>query len=119
MQGAWTKAGTSVVEGYAVTIHRAEPFGQPIEVWFAKELNFIVLIRYATETTVFEQKYHNIRVEEPKSSIFEIPPGMRIVTSSSTASWSPAGLPCLSVTYGTSGEKERKKYAYGAEWGCK
>lgn len=118
------KSGRDVMEGFKVTIRTGEllnavvagsskgrPTGESYEIWTADELGVILLFKLKSGTTEFVQRYHNIRLEEPESSVFELPFGFRMVTR----------LPdpyrrCMRLEEGISGEPghaETRRYCSG------
>ncbi len=85
---SWKQSGQQKVEGLAATVRTGEDHGVSYEVWTADELGIILFVRYKTDTTVFEQRVHNIRFVEPdpKTVDFTVPTGF------------PAHIACWSVT---------------------
>jgi hypothetical protein len=80
------------------------------EAWISKELEMMLLYRYQTATTVFELRYHNIRLEEPPKSVFEIPKQMRLVVIKGR---------CDAIQYGISGTELLGRYDTTSGGGCK
>jgi hypothetical protein len=119
LQGATKpkKSGNDILDGFKVTIRKGnvemgkgQPTGQTYEIWTSEELKIILLFKLKSGTAEFVQRYHNIRLEEPDPSVFELPPGFRIVTSSSDRN-RPRQI-CWRVEVGISGEPRPREVTY-------
>jgi hypothetical protein len=70
----FNKGGEQSVEGLRATVRTGQDHGVSYEVWTSDELGLVLYARYKTDTTVFEQRVHNIRFAEPDAS-FAMPAG--------------------------------------------
>jgi hypothetical protein len=99
------KSGQDLLDGFNVTIRKGLWGGKPYEVWTADDLKMILLLKVSSEAGEFVQRYRNIRQEEPDPSIFELPPGYRMVTiSTEVIRGGPVVATCPREEVGISGE---------------
>jgi hypothetical protein len=61
---AFTKGGQRNIEGLKATVRTGSDHGVSYEVWTSDKLGLVLYARYKTDTTVFEQKIHNIHFAE-------------------------------------------------------
>jgi hypothetical protein len=66
----------------------------------------ILLLKITSATGELVQRYHNVRLEEPDPSVFELPPGYRMITASTVTFRFPPRT-CLREEVGISGEPPR------------
>jgi hypothetical protein len=71
------------------------------EIWTSEDLKMILLFKIKSKSAELEQRYHNIRREEPDPSLFEMPAGFHIVTLYPPS----AGSTCLRQEVGITGER--------------
>lgn len=73
------KGAGKTVEGLKATVRTGEDHGVSYEVWTAEPLGLVLFAQYKTDHTVFEQRIHNIRFEEPDPQTvnFSVPAGFR------------------------------------------
>jgi hypothetical protein len=73
------KGGEQTVEGLKATVRTGQDHGVSYEVWTSDELGLVLYARYKTDTTVFEQRVHNIRFAESEPQIvnLSVPSGFR------------------------------------------
>ncbi len=105
------KTGEAVVEGLKVTIRQGtylgideakpSPLDLSFEIWTSEDLKMILVFKIRSKSAELEQRYHNIRREEPDPSLFEMPPGFHIVTTYPRA----VGSMCLRREVGITGER--------------
>ncbi len=95
------KSGQDVLEEFKVTIRKGLWNGWPYEIWTADELKMILLLKVTSNSGEFVQRYHDIRLEEPNPSLFELPPGYRMTTFRNLL-----GARCLREEVSISGEPQ-------------
>lgn len=112
------KTGEGIWEGFKVTIRRGTIQSAAAEAWTADSLGLPLILRYSSGTTKFEQRYTNIRLEEPDPAVFELPPGYRMRTWLNNFPSQPAG--CVVMTSSIVGEPGEERYArsFGDRDGC-
>ena len=115
------KIGEAVLEGYRVTIRQGQWNGLTVEAWSSDEWKLPLLVKYATATTEFEQRYHNIQRVEPEASVFEFPLGFRMHTTFMSTLPGAAGTPaCMHMTDSVIGQPGERPYGrvFGTRESC-
>lgn len=65
-------SGEREVEGIRLTVLKGSDHGVDYEVWVSDGLGVALYAKYTTDTTVFEQRVHNLRFVEPPTGTVEL-----------------------------------------------